>query len=259
VLSLVSARKAEKLGYKNVKVFHGGLPEWRKSGHIVVTDPIAIDTLEKNDQSYVLLDLRSKAEIDAGHLPKAVALPEKGVDALEAEFPKFKSAPVFLYNKDGNPAAAADAYKKISDWGYKQVSVLQGGYEGWAKAGKTVDKGPALTKIAYVRKPGPGEFEADKFRELVKNPDPAYLILDVRQPSEVKTGTFPNSLSIPLDELDTKVSDVPKDKHIVIHCATGARAEMAYNILKKAGLDAKYVKAKIDFDEKDPKNYTIEE
>jgi rhodanese-related sulfurtransferase len=259
VLSVVSARKAVKLGSKNVKVFHGGLPDWRKAGHVVVSTPIAIDTLEQNGQSYVLLDMRPKADIAQGHLPKAVAMPEKGVDALEAELPKFKSAPVFLYDKNGDAAAAADVYRKISDLGYKQVSVLAGGYEGWLKAGKAVDKGPIQTKIVYVRKPGPGEFDIDKLRELVKTPDPKYLILDVRQTSENKTGAFPGALNIALDELDQKLADLPKDKQIVVHCGTGVRAEMAYHILKNAGLDAKYCKAKIDFDEKDPQKYTIQD
>jgi len=46
---------------------------------------------------------------------------------------------------------------------------------------------------------------------------------------------------------------------LVIHCSTGVRAEMAYNILKKSGYDAKYVKAKVEFDPEKKGAYTIEE
>lgn len=70
---------------------------------------------------------------------------------------------------------------------------------------------------------------------------------------------FPGAVSIPLDDLEKRLAEVPKDKPIVIHCSTGIRAEMAYNQLKKAGIDAKYVKAKIDFDKQDKTKYTIEE
>ncbi len=70
---------------------------------------------------------------------------------------------------------------------------------------------------------------------------------------------FPGAVSIPLDDLEKRLAEVPKDKPIVIHCSTGVRAEMAYNELKKAGIDAKYVKAKVDFDKADKTKYTIEE
>ena len=76
---------------------------------------------------------------------------------------------------------------------------------------------------------------------------------------EIEEGVFPGAVSIPLDDLEKRLAEVPKDKPIVIHCSTGIRAEMAYNQLKKAGIDAKYVKAKIDFDKQDKTKYTIEE
>jgi rhodanese-related sulfurtransferase len=81
--------------------------------------------------SYVLLDVRSKKDIEKGHILKAVAAPDGKVDALKGQFPKYKKAYIIICNQDGNVASAKDTYKAISDWGYKEVSILQGGFAAW--------------------------------------------------------------------------------------------------------------------------------
>lgn len=119
--------------------------------------------------------------------------------------------------------------------------------------------GAAATSINYVRKLLPGEIELSAFKALLEKPDPNTIVLDVRNVSEVNDGKLPNTMQLPLDELEIRIAEVPKDKKIVAHCATGARAEMAYNILKNAGYDAAYVKAALDFDKEKPGAYTLEE
>ena len=148
--------------------------------------------------------------------------------------------------------------RRSTGWGYKQVSVLSGGFHAWQKAGKQVAKGAASTKIAYVRKLVPGEFDVAAFKELVARSKDV-TIVDVRTAKEIAEGTLPGALGIPLDDLERRLSDIPKDKLIIVHCSTGARAEMAYNVLKKAGINAKYVKAKVGFDKEDKTKYDIED
>jgi len=257
VLSPLAARKAERLGYKNVKVFHAGMPAWKKAGNIVVSNMAGIENYDKLGASYILLDLRPANVAEKGHLPKAVGLPAGGLDALKDHFPKYLNAPVILYTQHGDTEAAKEAYKKISSWGYKQVSILTGGFDAWEKAGKTIAKGPAETKITYVRKLLPGEVDIEAFKALVQKPAADSVILDVRAVSEVAEGALPNAKTIPLDDLEQKLADLPKDKKIVIHCSTGARAEMAYNLLKKAGFNASYVKANVDFDKEKKGEYKI--
>lgn len=255
-MSPLAARKAEKLGFTKVKVFHAGLPVWKKAGHSVVSNAAAIENYDKNDASYILIDLRPKKLIEQGHIPKAVAVPESGVDSMKDQFPKFTAAPIILYDQDGETPAAKETYKKISEWGYKQVSILSGGFTGWENAGKKVAKGPADPKITYVRKLMPGEVELATFKGFIEKPPMDTVILDVRNKSEVAAGAIPNSTNIPLEELEQRLLELPKDKTLVLFCSTGVRAEMAYNILKKAGVDAKYVKAKV---EADKDKYSIED
>jgi rhodanese-related sulfurtransferase len=259
VLSPLAAKKAEKLGYKNVKVFHAGLPAWKKAGHIAVSNIAGLQEFIKSDASYILIDLRPKNLVEQGHIPHAVALPDGGLASMQDQLPKFKSAAIILYNQDGETASAEAAYKQLSDWGYKQVSLLAGGFHAWEKSGGQVAKGAAASKITYVRKLQPGEVELAVFRKQLDKPAGDTIILDVRGASEAAEGALPQSLNIPLDQLEQRLSDVPKDKALLLHCGTGARAEMAYNVLKKAGFDPKFLKAKVEFDKQDKGKFTIEE
>lgn len=259
MLSPLAARKAEKLGFKNVKVFHAGLPAWKKDGQPIVSNIAGLDNFIAIEASHILIDLRPAQAVARGHIPKAVSLPESGIETMKDQFPKHKAAPIILYNQHGDLASAEKVSKTISGWGYTQVSILQGGFEAWEKAQKAVAKGPADSTIAYVRKLMPGEADLDVFKVTVGKPAGDVIILDVRGTGEVTEGALPGTLNIPLDALEQRLAEIPKDKKVLIHCSTGARAEMAYSILKKAGYDAKFVKAKVDFDKEQKEKFSITE
>lgn len=259
MLSPLAARKAEKLGFKNVKVYHAGLPDWKKGGNIVVSNIAGIEELDKLEMPYILLDVRSPDDISKGHIPNAIAIPKEGLESIKAQFPTYKAAPVIVYDQSGVGDSAKTTFKEIAGWDYKQVSILSGGFHGWQTAGKTVATGPAGTKISYVRKLFPGEIELKGFMVELEKPSANTIILDVRMPSEVQDGVLPNTKQIPLDDLEAKLSDIPKDKLVLVHCATGARAEMAYNVLKNAGYNVKFVRAKLEFDKDKKGAYKFEE
>ncbi|MFH0957252.1 MAG: rhodanese-like domain-containing protein [Pseudomonadota bacterium] len=259
MLSPLAARKAEKLGFKNVKVYHAGLPDWKKAGNIVVSNIAGIEELNKLEMPYILLDMRSPDEISKGHIPNAVAVPKEGMESIKAQFPTYKGAPIILYDQSGVSESTKAAYKEVAGWDYKQLSILSGGFQGWQTAGKTVATGPAETKITYVRKLFPGEIELGAFKAELGKPSVNTVILDVRMPSEVQDGMLPNTRQLPLDELEAKLSEIPKDKLILVHCATGARAEMAYTVLKNAGYNVKYLRAKLEFDKDNKNSYKFEE
>ncbi|GGK11000.1 CoA-disulfide reductase [Parabacteroides faecis] len=61
------------------------------------------------------------------------------------------------------------------------------------------------------------------------------LLLDVRTADEYSLGTLPNAINIPVDELRTRLSELPKDKSIVVSCAVGLRGYLAYRILTQHG------------------------
>ncbi len=65
-------------------------------------------------------------------------------------------------------------------------------------------------------------------------------IVDVRTPGEFADESYPKAKNIPLAALEARMAELgPKDKPIVLYCASGARSAQAARILKQAGfLDA---------------------
>lgn len=256
----MSARKAETLGYRNVKVFEGGWPAWKKAGHIVVSDIENIESLNRLEATYILLDLRPEAQMVECHIPRSIAATDGKVDHLKAQLPAFKGAAIILYDQNGDLNTATAPYKTITQWGYSQVSVLDGGFRAWEKAGKQIARGPAASEIRYVRKLFDGEIEVAEFKGLLDKPTHDKVVLDVRGEAEIeKEGALTGAINIPLEALEKRLAELPKDKTLVIHGKTGCRAEMAYNLLKKTGLKSQYLKATTEFDEQEKGLFKINE
>jgi NADPH-dependent 2,4-dienoyl-CoA reductase/sulfur reductase-like enzyme/rhodanese-related sulfurtransferase len=61
------------------------------------------------------------------------------------------------------------------------------------------------------------------------------LLLDVRRPDERAKGFIPGSVHIPLDEVRTRMNELPRDREIVVHCLSGQRSYFACRILSQHG------------------------
>ena len=67
--------------------------------------------------------------------------------------------------------------------------------------------------------------------------EPIFL-LDVRNPEElVEHGQIKGAVNIPVDQLEARLSEVPKDVPIVTYCMKGGRASRAADTLREAGYD----------------------
>ena len=65
----------------------------------------------------------------------------------------------------------------------------------------------------------------------------APLVLDVRRPDEYADGHVPGARNIPHDALEARLDELAswRERDIVICCRSGARAEMAEAVLRRAG------------------------
>lgn len=61
------------------------------------------------------------------------------------------------------------------------------------------------------------------------------ILLDIRENVERELGAMENSIHIPLDTLRARLSELPKDKEIIVYCQMGQRAYIAYRILVNNG------------------------
>jgi phage shock protein E len=61
-------------------------------------------------------------------------------------------------------------------------------------------------------------------------------IIDVRTTDEFADESYPGAVNVPLAILSARLDELgPKDKPIVLYCASGARSAQAARILKQAG------------------------
>jgi NADPH-dependent 2,4-dienoyl-CoA reductase/sulfur reductase-like enzyme len=69
------------------------------------------------------------------------------------------------------------------------------------------------------------------------NAEPPFL-LDVRLPSEFSAGHIPGAVNIPVDDLRSRLSEIPSSRKIVTYCQVGQRGYLATRILLQAGFPA---------------------
>lgn len=67
--------------------------------------------------------------------------------------------------------------------------------------------------------------------------DGSVTLLDVRAFTEVRRGKIDGFTNIPLDSLRERISEIPKDKPVYVHCHSGLRSYIACRILMGNGYD----------------------
>ena len=72
-------------------------------------------------------------------------------------------------------------------------------------------------------------------QEALAKREAGAFILDVRQPDEWNTVHIPDATLIPLDQLAARVSELPRDREIVVVCRSGNRSATGRDILLEAG------------------------
>ena len=236
-MSTKIAGLAKKDGYKNIRVYLDGQPAWLKAGNNVEASK---GTIEKGN--IVLIDLRSAKKSEAGRIARSVTIPYDSLDDRLDDIPT--KAPIVVYSDDADEAA--DAFEDLTDEGYKKVALVPGNFQGWVKSGGKTVSGPVVTEINWVRKLGKGEVGKADFMKAATGADAGAVILDVRTADEAAAGGFKGAIAIPLDQIGSRLAEIPKDKKVYAHCTTGARADMAVQELKKSGYKAFFFVANID-------------
>lgn len=59
--------------------------------------------------------------------------------------------------------------------------------------------------------------------------------VDVRSAAEFASGNAPGTINIPLQELGSRLGEIPKSSPVVLGCASGTRSAMARRLLIKNG------------------------
>jgi NADPH-dependent 2,4-dienoyl-CoA reductase/sulfur reductase-like enzyme/rhodanese-related sulfurtransferase len=83
-----------------------------------------------------------------------------------------------------------------------------------------------------------GEHPQVSIEEVLASDGEPLIRLDVRAPEEFMFGHIPGAINIPIDELRSRLEELPKEKTIAAYCQVGQRGYLATRILRQHGFSA---------------------
>jgi rhodanese-related sulfurtransferase len=86
-------------------------------------------TMLMNRDNAAILDIRSKADFDKGHLLGAINIPVAQLKDADKKLEKLQDSPIILVDANGLHASAAAV--QLKKMGLLQISRMQGGIASW--------------------------------------------------------------------------------------------------------------------------------
>lgn len=96
----------------------------------------------------------------------------------------------------------------------------------------TVAAVAAVAVFVVVRRLGGGRVPSNVVLEKI---EAGAHIVDVRSPDEFGSGAYPGAVNIPLRALGGRIGEIPRDRPVIVYCASGMRSASAVHALKRAG------------------------
>lgn len=106
-----------------------------------------------------------------------------------------------------------------------------------AKDKAAIDKATNLLRIVGIDNIQGYRLDTTETNNYIETLNDNHTIIDVRTPQEWQAGHPPQALHIELNELENRWKEIPRDKPIVVVCASGYRAAIGASILQKHGLE----------------------
>jgi sulfur-carrier protein adenylyltransferase/sulfurtransferase len=90
------------------------------------------------------------------------------------------------------------------------------------------------TAEAVVNAVNPNEITVRELKERLDRGEKP-LIVDVREPYEYQIARIPNTVLIPMNEVPSRLSELPRDREIILHCRSGKRSQDILEYLQTQG------------------------
>jgi len=168
-----------------------------------------------------VLDTRDPAEFAAAHLSGSVNIGLGGQYATWAGTVLSKDQPIVII---ADPGREHEAAMRLGRIGFDQVvGYLEDGLHSIASR-------PDLTMTTERLS---AQVAADRVAAAPSERAP--VIVDVRAPGERQQKRIPGSVGIPLNHLVERLSELPADRPLLVHCAGGYRSSIAASLLQRHG------------------------
>jgi glyoxylase-like metal-dependent hydrolase (beta-lactamase superfamily II)/rhodanese-related sulfurtransferase len=171
-----------------------------------------------NETDALMLDTRDAEDFAEGFIPNSINIGLEGSFAqwVGEMIPDVKQQILLITD----PGKEEEAITRLSRVGYdRTIGFLEGGFESWKKAKKPYETVDRITPEVFGKK-----YKTNNV-----------LVIDVRKKSEFDSEHVIGAINVPLNEINQHLSQFPKDKPFVLHCAGGYRSMVAASILKQRG------------------------
>lgn len=249
----------------------GAMPTTYTNANLIVDVKWLKDHLK--DPTIRIVDSRSAADYDKGHIPGAVNLPvadtfdpdqqknypdtKEKLEALLTNKGIGNAVRVITYD-NGKETAGPRLFWTLEYLGHTNAAVLDGGIKLWQSSGGEVNtEAPKVESSKFTSKIDPAKMPTKTQCEAAIG-DPTKVILDARSPEEFRGddlrakygGHIPGAVNVDYRETfgaDTELKGpvalrtlyesrgVTKDKEIIAHCQTGQRSSVSYWTLRLLG------------------------
>ncbi len=177
------------------------------------------EVLRMGDAGAQILDVRDPAEYAKGHLAGSINIGLGGQYATWAGTVLDRTKPIVIVAEPGREQEAALRLGRI---GFDHVAgYLNGGMEALA----------ARPDLVWPTE----RISAPMVAEELASADPP-LLLDIRNPREWAAKHIDGSVNVPLNRLQERIAEIPRDRRIAVHCAGGYRSSIAAGILHQYGI-----------------------
>ena len=183
--------------------------------------PLGTQDIQKlvNKGDALLLDVRSPGEFGDGHIPGSLFI---GLDGNFAPWVgelirDVQRSIVLIAPRVGERSHHPPGQSRL-----RSHSRFFGRRHGLLDAG-----GASCQKIRSV--------QAEELAQAQREGTP--LVVDVRKDGEYNSEHICDAVHVPLNELEQRMDELPKDRSFYLHCAGGYRSMIAASMLSAAGVD----------------------
>ncbi|MDM0056729.1 rhodanese-like domain-containing protein [Variovorax fucosicus] len=206
--------------------------------HPAIT-PQALKAALSDGEEIALLDVRETGVFVRSHILLAASAPSWRLEIQIDRLVPRRSTRIVL--ADADESLAHQAAAKLVRLGWRNVSVLSGGTEGWAAAGYELFSGSnvpskAFGEVIEHRKHTPW-ISVDELHQRVERGDDI-VVVDSRTPEEFADFSLPFAHSLPGAELVYRIQELaPRPETlVVVNCAGRTRSIVGAQTLIDAGI-----------------------
>lgn len=201
------------LNKKERQILHDALPK--------SLTPISIDeAIRMHNEGAQILDTRGPSEFAQGHLKGSINIGLSGNYASWAGTVLDHQAPIVV----------------VANQGKEEEAILRLGRIGYDNVVGFIEGGPPTFLFRPELVANFDRLSAYDLNNEMKSETAPYVI-DVRTEAEFADKRIQGTVNIPLNKLNKRINEVPRDRRLVIHCLGGYRSMIAASILAAHGYD----------------------